>query len=149
MEPTPDREENMPTAAPEQIGSAPAYEISEDGGDLVIRIPTSVVTRDRLERLLDRIQFEHLGGRSQPAESVAELAGKVRHAVRERIFSHTRAAANVGEHPDDPAVGPNGQAGMDDQLEQLYFMTKVERGLRQIDTGRFVSHEEAKRRFGR
>lgn len=32
-------------------------------------------------------------------------------------------------------------------MEKLYLLAKVERGLRQIDAGQGVSHEEAKRRF--
>lgn len=34
-------------------------------------------------------------------------------------------------------------------MEKLYLLVKVERGLRQIDAGQGVSHEEAKRRFRR
>lgn len=34
-------------------------------------------------------------------------------------------------------------------MEKLYLLAKVERGLRQIDAGQGVSHEQAKRRFGR
>jgi predicted transcriptional regulator len=40
-------------------------------------------------------------------------------------------------------------ATVDQMMEQLYFLSKVQRGLQQIDAGQVVSHEEAKRRFGR
>ncbi|MEW5929220.1 MAG: hypothetical protein AB1941_17325 [Gemmatimonadota bacterium] len=40
-------------------------------------------------------------------------------------------------------------AGFDAVMERLYFLHKVERGLRQIEDGQTVSHEEAKRRLGR
>jgi len=32
-------------------------------------------------------------------------------------------------------------------MEQLYFLAKVEEGLRQADAGQTASHEEAKRRL--
>jgi predicted transcriptional regulator len=41
------------------------------------------------------------------------------------------------------------EASVEDMMETLYFLSKVERGLRRIDAGQVVSHEEAKRRFGR
>lgn len=41
------------------------------------------------------------------------------------------------------------EASVEEMMEKLYFLSKVERGLRQIDAGEVVSHEEAKRRFGR
>jgi predicted transcriptional regulator len=34
-------------------------------------------------------------------------------------------------------------------MEKLYLLAKVERGLRQIDAGQGVPHEEAKRRLRR
>ena len=41
------------------------------------------------------------------------------------------------------------EASVEEMMEKLYFLSKVERGLRQIEAGQVVSHEEAKRRFGR
>lgn len=38
---------------------------------------------------------------------------------------------------------------IEEVMEKLYFLTKVQRGLSQIEQGRVVSHEEAKRRLGR
>ena len=40
-------------------------------------------------------------------------------------------------------------ASLEEVMERLYFMHKVERGLRQIAAGQVVSHEEAKRRLKR
>jgi predicted transcriptional regulator len=40
-----------------------------------------------------------------------------------------------------------GHATVEEVLERLYLVAKVERGLRQADAGRTVSHEEAKRRM--
>jgi predicted transcriptional regulator len=40
-------------------------------------------------------------------------------------------------------------ASIEEVMENLYFLTKVRRGLAQIDAGQVVSHEEAKRRLGR
>jgi len=38
-------------------------------------------------------------------------------------------------------------ATLDDALERLYYLTKIERGLEDIKSGRVVSHKEAKRRL--
>jgi hypothetical protein len=40
-------------------------------------------------------------------------------------------------------------ASVEEMMERLYFLSKVERGFQQIEAGQSVSHEEAKRRFGR
>jgi predicted transcriptional regulator len=37
-------------------------------------------------------------------------------------------------------------ATMDEMMERMYFLTKVERGFQQIDSGEWVSHEEARAR---
>ena len=39
-------------------------------------------------------------------------------------------------------------ASVEEAMERLYFLSKVERGLEQADAGKTVSHEEAKRRIG-
>ena len=52
-----------------------------------------------------------------------------------------RAIELIQQRPPDVSV--------EEMMEKLYFLSKVERGLRQIDAGQVVSHEEAKRRFGR
>lgn len=36
---------------------------------------------------------------------------------------------------------------LDEVMERLYFLQKVERGLQEIEAGRVVSHEEARRRL--
>ena len=38
---------------------------------------------------------------------------------------------------------------MEEAIERLIFLAKVERGLRDAESGRVVSHEEAKRRLAR
>lgn len=38
---------------------------------------------------------------------------------------------------------------IEEVMEKLYFLTKVRRGLAQIESGQVVSHEEARRRLGR
>ena len=40
-------------------------------------------------------------------------------------------------------------ASIEEVMEELYFLTKVQRGLSQIEAGRVVPHEEVKRRLGR
>ena len=39
-------------------------------------------------------------------------------------------------------------ATVDDAIERLVSMAKVEEGLAQLDAGHGISHEEVKRRFG-
>ncbi len=39
-------------------------------------------------------------------------------------------------------------ATVDDAIERLVFMAKVEEGLAQLDAGQSIPHEEVKRRFG-
>ena len=39
-------------------------------------------------------------------------------------------------------------SAVDDAIERLVFMARVEEGLAQLDAGQGISHEEIKRRFG-
>ena len=39
-------------------------------------------------------------------------------------------------------------ATLEDAMERLYFLAKVERGLREADAGQFVPHEEVRARYG-
>jgi predicted transcriptional regulator len=39
-------------------------------------------------------------------------------------------------------------ATVEDAIERLVFMAKVEEGLAQLDAGQGIPHEEVKRRFG-
>lgn len=50
-----------------------------------------------------------------------------------------RVLEAVRDLPDDATV--------EDVMERLYFLAKVEEGLRQAEAGETVSHEEAKRRI--
>jgi predicted transcriptional regulator len=40
-------------------------------------------------------------------------------------------------------------ATIDDAMERLYFLRKIERGVADADAGRIVPHEEAAKRFAR
>ncbi len=40
-------------------------------------------------------------------------------------------------------------ATVEDAMERLYFLAKVERGVADLDAGRVVSHDEIKARLGR
>jgi predicted transcriptional regulator len=53
--------------------------------------------------------------------------------ARERVIEAVR------ELPDDATV--------EDAMERLYVLAKIEKGLKQADSGQTVSHEEAKRRI--
>jgi len=53
--------------------------------------------------------------------------------VKERVLDAVR------DLPDDATV--------EDVIERLYFLAKVDEGLRQADAGQTVSHEEARRRI--
>lgn len=43
--------------------------------------------------------------------------------------------------------GLSDDASVEDAMEGRYFLAKVEGGLRRADTGKTMSHEEAKRRI--
>lgn len=49
-----------------------------------------------------------------------------------------RALEAIRDMPEDATV--------EEMMERLYFLAKIEEGLRQADAGHTVSHEEAKRR---
>ena len=40
------------------------------------------------------------------------------------------------------------QATIEDAIERLCFIAKIEEGLRQSDAGQLIPHDEVKRRFG-
>jgi predicted transcriptional regulator len=53
--------------------------------------------------------------------------------VKERVLDAVR------DLPDDATV--------EDAMERLYFLAKIDEGLRQAEAGETVTHEEAKRRI--
>jgi hypothetical protein len=38
-------------------------------------------------------------------------------------------------------------ASYEDAMERIYFLSKIQRGLDQLDRGEVISHDEVKRRF--
>lgn len=38
-------------------------------------------------------------------------------------------------------------ASFEDVMERIYFLSKVQRGLEQLDRGEVIQHDEVKRRF--
>jgi predicted transcriptional regulator len=54
-------------------------------------------------------------------------------STKERVLEAVR------QLPDDATV--------EDAMERLYFLAKVERGLRDAEEGRTISHEEVRERF--
>lgn len=137
MEPTPDREERMFAQAPETL--TPAYQVEEDSEDFVLRIPRWMVTREQVQRFLNRLKFQFAGSESDPApEDVEEFLRQYERFVP--LSTQERALRAIERLPAD--------AGVDEMMNQLHFLASVERGLKQIETGQVVSHDEAKRRFG-
>ena len=47
----------------------------------------------------------------------------------------------VGTLPDD--------AGIEDAMERLYFLAKIEKGIQEADAGRTIPHEEVTRRVSK
>ena len=39
-------------------------------------------------------------------------------------------------------------ASVEEAMERLYFLSKIERGIQQADAGKILSHEEVRRRLG-
>ena len=54
-------------------------------------------------------------------------------STKERVLEAVR------QLPDDATV--------EDAMERLYFLAKVERGLKDAEEGRTISHEEVRERF--
>lgn len=50
-----------------------------------------------------------------------------------------RMVEAVESLPDDATI--------DDAIERLYFLAKIERGLEQSDAGELIAHEDIKKRF--
>ena len=40
------------------------------------------------------------------------------------------------------------EASLEDAIERLVFLAKIDRGLAQVESGQVVSHEDARRRLG-
>jgi len=57
------------------------------------------------------------------------------------------AEPKVKERLLDAVRGLPEDATVEDAIEQFYFLAKVDEGLRQVDAGETMSHEEAKRRI--
>lgn len=60
-------------------------------------------------------------------------SGMAESRVKERVLDAVR------DLPDDATV--------EDAMERLYFLAKIDEGLRQAEAGETVTHEEAKRRI--
>jgi predicted transcriptional regulator len=48
----------------------------------------------------------------------------------------------------DALDGLPDDATLEDAMERLYFLTKIEKGLGELDAGKGVEHDEVKRRYG-
>ncbi|HEY0016214.1 MAG TPA: hypothetical protein VGC13_07840 [Longimicrobium sp.] len=154
--PGPDREEKMLAEALEELKAQPAYRINEDGDDLIVRVPKTLATRERVSRFLDWLEFDQLRSQSElTEEDAAAFAAEVKRAVwdqnrqRLNVTDDSSLASTVREKAVDLMQRLPPDADVEEVMEQLYFLSKVERGFRQIDEGHGVSHEDAKRRFGR
>ena len=75
-----------------------------------------------------------------------QLEGRDPKANRSRIglmphrITRERMIEAIRELPEDASV--------DDAIERLVFLAKIEEGLAQLDRGEGIPHEEAKRRLG-
>ena len=57
------------------------------------------------------------------------------------------AASNIKQRVIEAVRDLPEDATVEDAMDRLYFLAKVEEGLKQAETGETVSHEEAKRRI--
>lgn len=57
------------------------------------------------------------------------------------------AEPRVKERVLDAVRGLPEDATVEDAMERLYFLAKIEEGLRQAEAGETVSHDEARRRI--
>lgn len=66
---------------------------------------------------------------------------------RPKTGDRRMAASKVKERVLDAVRDLPEDATVEDAMERLYFLAKVEEGLRQADAGQTVSHEEARQRI--
>lgn len=150
MEPTPDREESMLAEAMEEIDVQAPYRIESTDDEFVVRIRRSVASEEQVRRHLALMVIESISQKSQLTEEDALALGKeVNRAVSERMRHRFDAAGSTKEKALHVLQQLPADASVEDMIEKLYFISKVERGLQQIEAGQVVPHEEAKRRFGR
>jgi predicted transcriptional regulator len=57
------------------------------------------------------------------------------------VTTKQRIVDSVQELPEDATV--------EDAMERLYFLAKVQRGLAEVELGQFVSHDDIKRKFAK
>ena len=57
------------------------------------------------------------------------------------------AQSNLKERVIDAVRDLPENATVEDAMERLYFLAKVEEGIRQADAGQTVSHDEARKRI--
>jgi hypothetical protein len=69
-------------------------------------------------------------------------------AVRHGIFG-TMSSSGLKQKMVETVEHLPDDATVEDAMERLYFLAKVERGLEQSQTGQTVSHEDVKKRFVR
>jgi hypothetical protein len=148
-QPNPDREEQMPITAPE-ITSQPAYRVDSSEDEVVVRFRRGGLSDEQILRFLALVDLDAVRQESQLTEEDAMALGEeINHAVWEQASHRVGSAGNARERALDVIRQLPPEASVEEMMEKLYFLSKVERGLRQIDAGQVVSHEEAKRRFGR
>ena len=81
----PDREEIMPTAAPEQATSQPAYTIDSTEDEVVVRFRRATFSDEQIARIIAVAELEAIRQKSQLTEEAArELADEVDQAVWEK-----------------------------------------------------------------
>lgn len=68
-----------------------------------------------------------IGKRGQPMSESREPS------MKDRVLEAVR------QLPDD--------AGVEEAMERLYFLAKLERGIREADQGKVMDHEEVRERF--
>jgi hypothetical protein len=81
----PDREETMPTAAPEQVVSQPAYRIDSSADEVVVRFRRGGLSDDQISRFLALLELDAIRQESQLTEEAAmELGDEINRAVWEK-----------------------------------------------------------------
>jgi len=81
----------------------------------------------------------HLAMAPQRAEGVEYLRSRTGALRMAEPKAKERVLEAVRDLPDDATV--------EDAMERLYFLAKIEEGLRQAEAGETVSHEEARKRI--
>jgi hypothetical protein len=86
MEPTPDREEDMPAEVLDELEARAAYRVESTDDEIVVRIPRGVASEEQVKRYLALMVLDAVRQGSELTEADAlALGDEVNRAVSDRM----------------------------------------------------------------